>query len=89
MLLARRFLIVGRVSGDRFYAEDAARREGLHGFVRNLPDGAVEVVAEGDAERWIGSSGQSGGGREGPGRARRGDRWRAASGRATGLRLRD
>ncbi len=27
-----------------------AQRLGLDGFVRNMPDGSVEVVAEGDAE---------------------------------------
>ena len=32
------------------FAEDAARREGLSGYVRNQHDGSVEVVAEGDAE---------------------------------------
>ena len=52
MLVARRYVIRGRVQGVgfRFYVEDAARREGMRGFVRNLPDGRVEVVAEGDAE---------------------------------------
>lgn len=52
MLVARRYVIRGRVQGVgfRFFVEDAARREGVRGFVRNLPDGRVEVVAEGDAE---------------------------------------
>lgn len=36
--------------GFRFFAEAAARREGVRGWVRNTPDGAVEVLAEGDAE---------------------------------------
>jgi acylphosphatase len=55
MIEARRYLISGRVQGVgyRFFAEDAARREGVHGFVRNLPDGRVEVVAEADAEALI------------------------------------
>jgi len=35
--------------GFRFFTEAAAAREGIHGWVRNLPDGTVEAVAEGDA----------------------------------------
>jgi acylphosphatase len=52
MLTARRFLVVGRVQGVgfRFFAEDQARREGLAGYVRNLADGRVETVVEGDEE---------------------------------------
>src|SRR5262249_28953653 len=52
MRVARRFLISGRVQGVgfRYFAQAAARREGLHGWVRNLPDGRVEAEAEGDAE---------------------------------------
>jgi acylphosphatase len=50
--VARRFLISGRVQGVgfRWFAESAAARDGVHGWVRNLPDGRVEVQAEGDAE---------------------------------------
>ena len=49
---ARRFVVSGRVQGVgfRFFTQDIARREGLTGIVRNLADGRVEVVAEGDAE---------------------------------------
>ena len=52
MRVARRYVISGRVQGVgfRFFAEAAAAREGLHGWVRNLPDGGVEIAAEGDAE---------------------------------------
>jgi len=52
MRVARRYTITGRVQGVgfRFFTEDHARREGLHGWVRNLVDGSVEIMAEGDAE---------------------------------------
>ena len=52
MRVARRFVISGRVQGVgyRFFAERAARRENLKGWVRNLPDGRVEAAAEGEAE---------------------------------------
>jgi acylphosphatase len=35
--------------GFRWFVHDTAEREGVHGWVRNLADGSVEVVAEGDA----------------------------------------
>ena len=52
MSVTRRFVVSGRVQGVgyRFHARDAAAREGLRGFVRNLPDGRVEAEAEGDEE---------------------------------------
>jgi len=52
MRVARRYLISGRVQGVgfRFFVESAAMREGIHGWVQNLPDGRVEIAAEGDAE---------------------------------------
>ena len=52
MIVARRYLISGRVQGVgfRFFAEAQANVEGVHGFVRNLPDGRVEVLVEGDQE---------------------------------------
>jgi acylphosphatase len=52
MLVGRRFLVTGRVQGVgyRYFARDAARREGIRGTVQNLEDGGVEVVACGDAE---------------------------------------
>ena len=34
--------------GYRYYAERQANRLGLTGYVRNMPDGSVDVVAEGD-----------------------------------------
>jgi acylphosphatase len=52
MRLGRRILVSGRVQGVgfRFFTQAAAIREGLHGWVRNLPDGRVEIAAEGEAE---------------------------------------
>lgn len=52
MIVARRFLIGGRVQGVGFraFTEDQAAVEGVHGYVRNLEDGRVEVVVEGDDE---------------------------------------
>jgi acylphosphatase len=51
MRVARRYVIAGRVQGVgfRWFAHDAAAREGVHGWVRNLANGSVEVVVEGDA----------------------------------------
>lgn len=52
MLVGKRFLVAGRVQGVgfRYFARDAARRDGIAGTVKNLEDGRVEVVACGDAE---------------------------------------
>jgi acylphosphatase len=52
MTVARRFLIGGRVQGVgfRYFTEDRAMREGVHGWVRNLPDGRVEAYVEGERE---------------------------------------
>ena len=52
MRVARRYMVSGRVQGVgfRYFAQDVAQREGLSGRVRNLPDGRVEVEAEGDEE---------------------------------------
>jgi acylphosphatase len=50
MIVARRYLVSGRVQGVgfRYFTEDTALREGVSGFVRNLPDGRVEAEVEGD-----------------------------------------
>lgn len=52
MIVARRFVIGGRVQGVGFraFAQAQAVVDGVHGFVRNLPDGRVEVQVEGDRE---------------------------------------
>src|SRR5687767_5392734 len=52
MRVARRFVISGRVQGVgfRYFTQDAARREGVAGWVRNRPDGSVEALVEGEAE---------------------------------------
>ena len=46
----RRFLIRGRVQGVGFRAwtQRRARELALHGWVRNVADGSVEVCAQGD-----------------------------------------
>ena len=47
--MARRFLIRGEVQGVgyRFFAQRAAARHQVVGYVRNCPDGTVEALAEG------------------------------------------
>lgn len=43
-------VITGLVQGVgfRYFAAQHARMHGLHGFVRNLPAGEVEVLAQGE-----------------------------------------
>ncbi len=49
--VARRFLIRGDVQGVgyRFFAQRAAAKHQVVGYVSNLPDGSVEALAEGPA----------------------------------------
>ncbi len=49
--VARRFLIRGGVQGVgyRFFAQRAAAKHQVVGYVRNETDGSVEVLAEGPA----------------------------------------
>jgi acylphosphatase len=57
----RRWLVSGRVQGVFFRAStvEQARALGLRGYARNLADGRVEVLADGDAaaldrlEAWL------------------------------------
>lgn len=44
--------MIGRVQGVGFrqFTERRALRDGLDGWVRNSPDGSVEVEAEGESE---------------------------------------
>lgn len=51
MKRARRFLIRGKVQGVgfRYFALRQAHAAGVSGYVRNQPDGSVEVWAEGRA----------------------------------------
>lgn len=60
-MTASRFLVSGRVQGVYFRASarERALALGLAGYARNLADGRVEVVAEGEAgalaqlQRWL------------------------------------
>ena len=47
--VARRFFVRGRVQGVgfRWFVIDAAQRLYVTGWTRNLPDGSVEVMAQG------------------------------------------
>lgn len=49
-IVARRFLIGGRVQGVgfRMFAADRAVHEGVTGYARNLTDGRVEALVEGE-----------------------------------------
>ena len=69
MIVARRFVLTGHVQGVgyRWFAEEAARVEGLGGRVRNQPDGSVEVFAEGERDAVLRFEAKL---RRGPGRAR-------------------
>jgi acylphosphatase len=52
MNVARKFIISGTVQGVgfRFFTQRAAARHQVLGYVRNLEDGRVEALAEGDAK---------------------------------------
>ncbi len=48
-MIARRFFVNGMVQGVgfRYFAQRAAAKHQVKGFVRNLPDGRVETFAQG------------------------------------------
>ena len=49
---AKHIIFIGRVQGVgfRFTAHNIANRHQLTGYVRNLPDGSVELIAQGPPE---------------------------------------
>ena len=49
---SRTYRVTGRVQGVgfRWFTWDAATSEGVVGLVRNLPDGSVEAVVEGERD---------------------------------------
>jgi acylphosphatase len=51
-MIAKHVIFTGRVQGVgfRFTAHRIARLNQLKGYVRNLPDGSVEMLAQGYAE---------------------------------------
>ena len=51
-VIAKHIVFSGRIQGVgfRFTALNIANRCGLTGYVRNLPDGDVEMLAQGTAE---------------------------------------
>jgi acylphosphatase len=67
--LARRFLVRGRVQGVgfRWFVEREAVMLQIAGWVRNNPDGSVEVLAQGTREQLAGLHSRL---REGPRAAR-------------------
>jgi len=68
-MAAYRYLVRGRVQGVgyRYFVMREAGALGVSGFARNLPDGSVEVVAEGGDEVLAAFEGRL---REGPSFAR-------------------
>jgi acylphosphatase len=51
-MIAKRIIFIGRVQGVgfRFTSHRMANRHQLTGFVRNLSDGSVEMLAQGTSE---------------------------------------
>lgn len=59
-----RYIVRGRVQGVgfRFFVQDEAQKLGVAGWVRNNPDGAVEVLASGSPEQLVALHGKLRGG---------------------------
>ena len=68
-ILARRFLVRGRVQGVgfRWFVEREAHILGIAGWVRNNHDGSVEILAQGTRDQLAGLHGRL---RDGPRAAR-------------------
>ena len=51
-MIARKFLISGDVQGVgfRFFVQRSSARHQVRGYVKNLDDGRVEVLAEGNSK---------------------------------------
>lgn len=51
-MMAVRIYVSGKVQGVgfRFYTKQVAETYGLLGYVKNLPDGRVEIFSQGDEE---------------------------------------
>ncbi len=51
-MTARRYIVKGRVQGVgfRYFTHRIAQELGVRGWVKNLPNGTVEVYAEGDED---------------------------------------
>ena len=51
-MIARKFLISGQVQGvgSRYFAQRSSAKHQIRGYVRNLEDGRVEVLVEGNAK---------------------------------------
>lgn len=51
VMIARKYLISGEVQGVgfRYFTQRSSARHQVRGYVKNLEDGRVEVLAEGDA----------------------------------------
>ena len=51
MNIARKYFISGLVQGVgyRYFAQRSSAKHQVRGYVKNLPDGRVEILAEGNA----------------------------------------